>query len=81
MLKKKLFHRDKLLYFLWKKLWSSKKLINFFIDWKLLKIENYRKWYIYYSDLMCFLNMCENIKNLFCETGGVCGTYEKQYTL
>ena len=30
---------------------------------------------------MCFLNMCENIKNLFCETGGVCGTYEKQYTL
>ena len=27
-----------------------------------MKIENYRKRYIYYSDLICLLNMCENTK-------------------
>ena len=38
-----------------KKLQTSRKLID-------LKIGNYIKQYIYYGSLMCFLNMCENIK-------------------
>ena len=29
-----------------------------------MKYENYKKRYIYHSDLMCFRNMCENTKNL-----------------
>ena len=38
----------------------------------LLKIENYKKRYIYYGSLMCFLNMCENPKkNYFYGTEGV----------
>ena len=34
----------------------QQSMLKYIENWKL------QKWYIYYSDLMCFLNMCENVR-------------------